>query len=231
MARTPIATPGFLDRLGDRVIVSDPAGGDLEVLRLRLDLTADPRFETSLASRAAELSTFDHRGVARVRGTSRLAAGDGRLAIVSDAPKGWRLSEVLQAAEHENRQIHTSAVLFVLRQVAATLTALHAAGPEVSHGALGPDRVVLIPGGRVLVVEYVPRVRARLAARAARRPAVEGFSGWPCRPSRAPMGSAPGPTSCSSGSSPCRSSTTACCGVTSTRAGCPSCSTRPPRAG
>ena len=155
MARTTIATPGFLDRLGDRVVVTDRTGGDLEVLRLRPELTADPGFETCLKARAEQLAAFTHRNAPRVRGISRLPAPDGRLAVVSDAPKGWRLSEVLQAAEHESQLIHTGTVLYILRQVASVVTALQAMSPEVAHGALGPERIVLSPGGRVLVVEYV----------------------------------------------------------------------------
>ncbi len=155
MARTTIATPGFLDRLGDRVVVTDRTGGDLEVLRLRPDLTGDPGFETDLKARAEQVAGFQHRAAARVRGISRLPGADGRLAVVSDVAKGWRLSEVLQAAEHEGRLIHTSSVLFLLRQVASVVTALQACGPDIGHGALGPERVVLSPAGRVLVVEYV----------------------------------------------------------------------------
>jgi hypothetical protein len=155
VARTTIASPGFLDRLGDRVVVTDRTGGDLEVLRLRPELTADPAFETGLKARAEQLVAFQHRAAARVRGISRLPGNDGRLAIVSDVAKGWRLSEVLQAAEHEGRLIHTGTVLFLLRQVASVAAALQAIGPDIAHGALGPERVVLSPAGRVLVVEYV----------------------------------------------------------------------------
>lgn len=155
MARTTIATPGFLDRLGDRVVVTDRGGGDLEVLRLRPDVTADPGFETCLKARAEQVAAFQHRSAARVRGISRLPAPDGRLAVVSDATSGWRLSEILQASEHENRLIHTGTVLFLLRQVASMIAALQAVGPDVSHGALGPERIVVGPGGRLFVVEYV----------------------------------------------------------------------------
>jgi hypothetical protein len=155
LARTTIATPGFLDRLGDRVVVTDRTGGDLEVLRLRPEITAVAEFEASLKARAEQLSGFQHRSVARVRGVSRLAGGDGRLAVVSDVAKGWRLSEVLQATEHEGHLIHTSTVLFLLRQIAAVLTPLQATGAGIAHGALGPERVLLTPAGRVLVVEYI----------------------------------------------------------------------------
>ena len=46
-------------------------------------------------------------------------------------------------------------MLFLLRQVASVSTALQACGPDIAHGSLGPERVVLSPAGRVLVVEYV----------------------------------------------------------------------------
>lgn len=155
MARTTIATPGFLDRLGDRVVVNDRAGGDLEVLRLRPELTTSPDFERCLKERAEQLTSFQHRNFARVRGISRLPAPDGRMAVVSDAVKGWRLSDVLQAAEQDEQAIHTSAALFILRQIASATAALQATGSGIAHGALGPERVVLSAGGHVQIVEYV----------------------------------------------------------------------------
>lgn len=125
------------------------------MLRLRSELTADAAFEPSLKARAEQLTAFQHRGFARVRGVSRLPAPDGRLAVVSDAVAGWRLSEVLQAAEQEGHQIHTSTVLFLLRQVASAVSALQAVAPGMAHGALGPERLILSAGGRLQVVEYV----------------------------------------------------------------------------
>ncbi|MBP1635502.1 MAG: hypothetical protein H6Q10_2076, partial [Acidobacteria bacterium] len=150
---TPV--PGFFDGLGDRVVVHDRSIGALEVLRLRSELTSDAAFEPALRARLLELASVRHPGLGRSRHVGRLASPDLRLAIVSDLAEGLRLSEVLQAIEQLNLPLHTNAALFLLRQLVAAVACLHAAGPEVSHGALGPERLVISPTGRLVVVEHV----------------------------------------------------------------------------
>ncbi|HOC18109.1 MAG TPA: hypothetical protein PKK95_07565 [Vicinamibacterales bacterium] len=147
--------PGFFDGLGDRVIVRDRTAGALEVLRLRTDLTADAAFEPKVRARVQQLAALQHQGLARVRHVGRLAAPDNRLAIVSDLADGLRLSEILQATEQMSLPLHTNAALFLLRQLVSAVACLHGAGPDVSHGALAPERLVVSSTGRLVVVEHV----------------------------------------------------------------------------
>ncbi len=155
MADTAPSVPGFFDGLGDRLVVTDRSARALEVLRLRPELVSDPRFEAAVRARVGQLAQFQHAGCNHVRHVGRLPGGDGRLALVSDFVTGWRLSEVLQAAEQLNLALHTNAVLFLLRQLVSVVSDLHAIGSDVSHGALGPERIVVTPTGRLVVTEHV----------------------------------------------------------------------------
>ncbi len=146
---------GFLDRLGDRVQLTDPGTGHVEVLRLRPELTTSSLFEAAVRRRANQLAGFLHPNHARVRQVGRLPAPDGRLVIVSDAVDGWRLSELIEAAGPCGVSFHADAVLFLLRQLLGAVADLHDVGPSVSHGALGTERLVITADGRLVVTESV----------------------------------------------------------------------------
>jgi len=155
VADTPPPVSGFLDRLGDRVQLADRESGRVEVLRLRPELTTSPLFEPAVRRRAEQLAAFAHPHCARVRQIGRLPAPDGRLAIVSDAVDGWRLSEVLEAAGPCGVVFHANAVLLLLRQLLDAVAALHDVAPGVSHGALGTERLLVTADGRLMVTESV----------------------------------------------------------------------------
>ncbi len=155
VADTAPPVSGFLDRLGDRVQLTDRESGHVEVLRLRPELTASSLFEPAVRRRAEQLAGFHHPHCATVRQIGRLPAPDGRLVIVSDAVDGWRLSEVLEAAGPCGVAFHADAVLFLLRQLLDAVAALHDVAPGVSHGALGTERLIITADGRLIVTESV----------------------------------------------------------------------------
>ena len=146
---------GFLDRLGGRFLIKGRSGEYVEILIFRDELVAAAGFEAAVRGEVARLADFRHASIRRIRGVARLAEPDNRLALVSDSSPGRRLSEILAAAEHESRPITTRAMLFVVREALAAVSALHEASGGVCHGALGPERIVVTPDGRVLVVEHV----------------------------------------------------------------------------
>jgi serine/threonine-protein kinase len=146
---------GFLDRLGGRFLVKGRSGEYVEILIFRDELVAAAGFEAAVRGEVARLADFRHASIRRIRGVARLAEPDNRLALVSDSSPGKRLSEILAAAEQEGRPVTTRAMLSVVREVLAAVHALHEASGGVCHGALGPERVVVAPDGRVLVVEHV----------------------------------------------------------------------------
>lgn len=148
--------PGFSDRLGDRLNLFDNTDGPpLELLRLRAEFSRVPDFEFSLRARAAELRDFDHPGFARVYRVDRLPEPGGGLALVSTRSDGVRLSDVLRLAAERGARMTAGLLLPLVADAVDALAVLHAHGPQVAHGALGPERLVIAPGGRLLVAEYV----------------------------------------------------------------------------
>jgi hypothetical protein len=147
--------PLFTDGLGQRVIVSDPATGELlQVLRLRPALTAVPSFEFALRERTARLANFRHAYYARVRRIDRVQA-NGSLAIVSDHVEGTRLSEILRVAYARGLQLDTNAALCFIRQLVPAVALLHENARDASHGLIAPERIVVTPHARIVLIEHV----------------------------------------------------------------------------
>jgi PEGA domain len=145
--------PLFSDGLGDRVVAVDAATGDLlQILRVRPQLLAVPSFEFALRERAARLANFRHAYYARVRRIDRHPSG---LAIVSDHVEGIRLSDMLRVAAERGLQIDLNAALCLLRQVVPSIALLHENARDVAHGLLAPERLIVTPRARVIVVEHV----------------------------------------------------------------------------
>ena len=145
--------PLFSDGLGDRVVAVDAATGDLlQILRIRPELLAVPSFEFALRERAARLANFRHAYYARVRRIDRHPSG---LAIVSDHVEGVRLSEILRVAHERKLQLDLSAALCLLRQLVPSVALLHENARDVAHGLIGPERLIVTPRARLVVVEHV----------------------------------------------------------------------------
>ena len=145
--------PGRADGFGDRLLMFDNTDTpSLELLRLRADLTATPGFEEILRDRVRDLQDFQHPMFAPVRALQHLDHGDG-LALVSVHAPGQRLSELF--AQRPRKALHPRLVTWLLRELTPALAALHATGPDVAHGALTPDRIVLTAEGRLCIVEHV----------------------------------------------------------------------------
>jgi hypothetical protein len=144
----------FQDSLGERRHIPDPSGADaLELLCLRGELTSAPSFEFALRERAGRLASFHHACYARVRGVERLGAG--ALGLVSDQTPGVRLSQVLDAVERQHLPLDITTALALLRQLMPAVAGLHERGRDVAHGAIGPERLVVTPNARLVIVEHV----------------------------------------------------------------------------
>ena len=147
--------PIFADGLGERVLAADASTGELlQVLRLRPELTAVPSFEFALRERTARLMNFRHAYYARVRRVDRLTGGGG-LAIVSDHVEGTRLSDVLRVAHQRGLQLDTNAALCLIRQLVPAVALLHENARDASHGLIAPERLVVTPHARLVIVEHV----------------------------------------------------------------------------
>ena len=141
----------FEDRLGTRFEAVSPEGDPVEVLELKEQFAVMPSFEFALRKRVNTLTGFKDPSFASARGV-RLGGG---LAVVSERVRGTRLSTVLEAYERDLVPIEFNAAVCVLRQLVPAIAILHETMPDVCHGALSPERIVLTPEGRVVIVEHV----------------------------------------------------------------------------
>ncbi|HEX4568251.1 MAG TPA: PEGA domain-containing protein [Vicinamibacterales bacterium] len=145
--------PLFSDGLGERLVAVDAASGDLlQILRVRPQLLAVPSFEFALRERAARLANFRHAYYARVR---RIDRHPGGLAIVSDHVEGVRLSDMLRVSEQRRLHLDLNAALCLLRQLVPSVALLHENARDVAHGLIAPERLIVTPRARLVVVEHV----------------------------------------------------------------------------
>ncbi len=148
--------PLFSDGLGERVVAADGATGELlQILRLRPALTAVPSFEFALRERTARLANFRHAYYVRVRRVDRAMAPHAALALVSDHMEGTRLSDILRVAADKQLQLDINAALCLIRQLVPAVAVLHENARDVAHGLLAPERLLVTPNARLVIVEHV----------------------------------------------------------------------------
>lgn len=148
--------PLFSDGLGERVVAADGATGELlQILRLRPALTSVPSFEFALRERTARLANFRHAYYARVRRVDRAMAPTSALAVVSDHLEGTRLSDILRVAQDKQLQIDINAALCLIRQLVPAVAVLHENARDVAHGLIAPERLMVTPNARLVIVEHV----------------------------------------------------------------------------
>jgi len=156
IARAPSSGPAlFEDGFGERRLALGVNGDQLEVLTLRDELTASAVVEAALRDRANRLADFQSEHFGRVRGVERAGKAVPRLMVVSDHVPGVRLSKILAAAETHLLPVEMHAALCLLRQLVHAVAVLHDKAPDVCHGAIGPERIIVTPNGRLVLVEYV----------------------------------------------------------------------------
>ena len=155
----PLSSPptaAFVDGLGERRQIVDPTGNEtIELLCLRNELAAVPSFEFALRERVSRLASFRHASYGRVRSVERLADRETALAVVSDHTEGVRLSDMLVNAEERRLGLDINIALCLIRQLVPAVAMLHESAPDTAHGAIGPERLVVTPDARLVIVEYV----------------------------------------------------------------------------
>src|SRR5215212_3692959 len=144
----------FQDALGERRRV-DGNGDPIELLHLRGELTEIPSFEFALRERASRLATFRHTYYGRVRNIDRLTDPEGTLAVASDHTRGVRLSTLLAETGPRPITIDINVALHFIRQIVSAVAFLHESARDVAHGAIGPERIIVTPNARAVIVEYV----------------------------------------------------------------------------
>src|SRR4051812_27691471 len=146
----------FRDGVGERRQMPDATGSDtVELLCVRGELAAVPSFEFALRERVSRLATFRHAYYARVRGVERASDRDQTLTITSEAAPGIRMSELLARTEERRIPLDINAALCLIRQLVPAVAMLHENARDVAHGALGPERLIVTPTARLVIVEHV----------------------------------------------------------------------------
>ncbi len=145
----------FVDGFGVRLRAVDPTGPEpLEFLRFSDGLVGSQSFEFMLRERVSRLANFRHGYYSRVRRVDRVDGGT-TLALVSETPQGARLSRILEVAAASGLELDINAALCLVRQLVPAVAMLHQNARDVSHGSIAPERIVITPNARVVIVEYV----------------------------------------------------------------------------
>jgi PEGA domain-containing protein len=145
----------FEDGFGKRHHAVGPGGEPLEVLEFAEHFTAVPSFEPALRDRVNALVGFQNTCFARVRSVQRLGQNGSRLVVVSDRVPGARLSTVLAVAKQQLLPLEVNAALCLIRQLVPAMAALHDKMPAIGHGALAPERIIITPNARLVVVDHM----------------------------------------------------------------------------
>src|SRR5262245_59173249 len=148
-------TVRFEDGLGRRHQVVGVTPEPLEVLVLKEELATAPGFEDAVRAQVARIVGFRHASFAQVRGVARPPNNEAGLAVISQQISGVRLSDLLAVAEKRLLPLNMTAACWLTRELIAAIAVLHQALPDLCHGAIAPERIVITPDGRLVVVEHV----------------------------------------------------------------------------
>lgn len=142
-----------VDGFGRRTRGIDPDSGDeVEVLELSSTLVEHPGCVSALGDRVARFATVRHASYVHLRRLDRPAAD--RLALVSDATSGWRLSHLLTASSSAGVPLDITVVIGLLRQLLPAVALFGRHNREAAIGALSPERLVVTPQGRLVIAEH-----------------------------------------------------------------------------
>src|SRR5262245_1444813 len=143
----------FKDGLGTRYR-RDGSDGPLDVLVLRDTFASIPSFEFLIRERINRLAHVRSESFARVLDLEHVPDG-AKLAIVSKAVPGVRLSRMLAVAEQNLLPLDIESALYLVQQLLSATAELHGDAPDACHGTLAAERIVVTPDGNLVIVEHV----------------------------------------------------------------------------
>lgn len=145
----------FQDGLGERFLQNDPESGTvLELLRLDPLFTTVPGFAQAVAAQVRSVATFEHFAFGRIRRVDLPQSPDENIVIVSDRVPGIRLTALLRLLQHAGQAIEAPVALGLARYLLSAVEALHRHAPDAVHGALGPERIIVTPQARLVILEH-----------------------------------------------------------------------------
>ena len=131
----------FKDGLGTRHR-RDEVDGSVEVLVLRDAFAPIPSFEFLVRERVNRLAHVRSEHFARVEDVEHVPDG-AKVAIVSRAAAGVRLSRMLAISEQNLLPLDVESALCLLREILTAMSELHDDAPDACHGTLAAERVVV----------------------------------------------------------------------------------------
>src|SRR4026207_1357092 len=131
----------FKDGLGTRYR-RDGSDGPLDVLGLRDTFARIPSSAFCIRERIHGLAHIRSESFARVLDLEHVPDG-AKLAIVSNAAPGVRLSKLLTVAEQDPLPPAIASALYLVQQLLSAMSELHNDAPDACHGTLAAERVVV----------------------------------------------------------------------------------------
>lgn len=142
------------DGLGRRVAATDAATGEpVEHLELAPALVLHTGFATALGERVARFAAVRHASYVHVLRVDRPAID--QLVVVSDATRGTRLSDLLDAAEAAGVRPEIDAVVALVRQLLPAVALFSRHNRDNAIGTIAPERLFIAPPARVVIAEAV----------------------------------------------------------------------------
>jgi tRNA A-37 threonylcarbamoyl transferase component Bud32 len=114
---------------------------------LRAELAADEPARHRFLNEMAILANFDHPHIVRCLACREI---EGRLVMVLERLEGWTLREMLG----QRVALPWQEALRYALQIAQALDAAHSRTPPVVHRDLKPENVMILPDGRVKVMDF-----------------------------------------------------------------------------
>jgi tRNA A-37 threonylcarbamoyl transferase component Bud32 len=114
---------------------------------LRAELSADEPARRRFVNEMAILANFDHPHIVRCLACREI---EGRLVMVLERLEGWTLREMLG----QRIALPWQEALRYALQIAQALDAAHSRTPPVVHRDLKPENVMILPDGRVKVMDF-----------------------------------------------------------------------------
>jgi len=142
------------DGLGRRVAATDAATGEpVEHLELVPELVLHTAFATALGERVARFAAVRHASYVHVLRVDRPAID--QLVVVSDATRGSRLSDLLDAADAAGARPEIDAVVALVRQLLPAVALFSRHNKDNAIGTIAPERLFIVPPARVVIADAV----------------------------------------------------------------------------
>ena len=149
-----VAGAAFQDGLGERRQTTGAGNQLLDLVIVHEALGAVAGVEAALRQRAGELASFQHAAFPRLKGVGKLSKSPAKIVVATDHVSGVRLSDLLAIAERRLIPLEYDGALGLVQQLLDAVAALHEGVPHVSHAAIAPERLILSPESRLMVVDH-----------------------------------------------------------------------------